>query len=88
MTIMLGKIYAALKAAGAPDDEARAAAEEVGGLHDLFGGLRNAVQLASTSRLWRPRQGGAMRHKKRLMHWRPVPDWLRVSRKVHRRGFT
>lgn len=43
MTIMLGKIYAALKAAGAPDDEARAAAEEVGGLHDQFGGLRNAM---------------------------------------------
>ncbi len=43
MTIMLGKMYAALKAAGAPDDEARAAAEEVGDLHDQIGGLRDAM---------------------------------------------
>ncbi len=43
MTIMLGRMYAALKAAGAPDDEARAAAEEVGDLHDQFGGLRDEM---------------------------------------------
>jgi hypothetical protein len=30
-------------AAGAPDDEARAAAEEVGDLHAQFGGLRTAM---------------------------------------------
>jgi hypothetical protein len=44
MTIMLGKVYAALKAAGAPDDEAQAAAEELGDLHDQFGSLRDAMQ--------------------------------------------
>jgi hypothetical protein len=43
MTIMLGKIYAALKAAGAPDDEARAAAEEVGDLHDMRAGLKSEL---------------------------------------------
>jgi hypothetical protein len=43
MTIMLGKVYAALKAAGAPEEEAMAAAEEMGNLHDQFGGLRTAT---------------------------------------------
>jgi hypothetical protein len=43
MTIMLGTIYAALEGAGAPHDEARAAAEEVGDLHDQFGGFRDAM---------------------------------------------
>jgi hypothetical protein len=43
MTIMLGKLYTGLKAAGAPDDEARAAAEEVGDLHDQFAELRTAM---------------------------------------------
>jgi hypothetical protein len=43
MPIMSGKIYAALKAAGAPDDAARAAAEDVGDLHDQFGGFRSAM---------------------------------------------
>ena len=31
MSLMLGKLYAALKSAGVPDDEAVAAAEEVAG---------------------------------------------------------
>ena len=44
MTIMLGKMYAALKAAGASDDEAQAAAEEVGDLHDQFAGLHGAMR--------------------------------------------
>jgi len=44
MTIMLGKVYAALKAAGTPDEQAQAAAEEVGDLHDQFGGLRSEMK--------------------------------------------
>ncbi len=44
MTIMLGKMYAALKAVGASDEEARAAEEEVGDLHDQFGGLRDEMR--------------------------------------------
>jgi len=44
MTIMLGKVYAALRAARAPDHEAMAAAEEMGGLHDPFGVLAGAMQ--------------------------------------------
>jgi hypothetical protein len=44
MTIMPGKVYAALRAAGAPDQEAMAAAEEMGGLHDQFGVLVGAMQ--------------------------------------------
>jgi len=41
MTIMLGKVYAALKAAGASEAEAQAAAEEVGDLREEFAGLRS-----------------------------------------------
>jgi len=40
MTIMLGKLYAALKAAGTPEAQAQAAAEEVSDLHEEFAGLR------------------------------------------------
>jgi hypothetical protein len=43
MTIMLGKVYAALKAAGAPEEQAMAAAEEMGDMREEFGGLRNAM---------------------------------------------
>lgn len=43
MTIMLAKVYAALKAAGAPEDEAMAAAEEMGTMRDEFGGFRTAM---------------------------------------------
>ena len=43
MTVMLGKLYAALKAAGASDRDAQAAAEEAGDLHDQFGGLQTAT---------------------------------------------
>ncbi|HME22436.1 MAG TPA: hypothetical protein VKI44_14030 [Acetobacteraceae bacterium] len=44
MTIMLGKVYAALKAAGAPEDEAMAAAEEMGDMREQFSGLRSTMQ--------------------------------------------
>jgi len=44
MAIMLAKTYAALKAAGVSDEQAQAAAEELGNLNDQFGGLRNAMQ--------------------------------------------
>jgi hypothetical protein len=44
MTIMLAKTYAALKAAGVSDEQAQAAAEELGDLNDRFGGLSSAVQ--------------------------------------------
>ena len=40
MTVMLSKLYAALKAAGTPEQEARAAAEELGNMHEQFGGMR------------------------------------------------
>jgi hypothetical protein len=43
MTIMLGKVYAALKAAGAPEEQAMAAAEEMGDMREEFGGLRSAM---------------------------------------------
>jgi len=44
MTIMLLKTYAALKAAGVSDEQAQAAAEELGDLNDRFGGLSRAMQ--------------------------------------------
>jgi len=48
MTIMLGWMHTEPNAAGAPDDEARAAAEEVGDLHAQFGGLRTAMHQMHT----------------------------------------
>lgn len=44
MTMMLSKLYAALKAAGTPDSDAQAAAEEAGDMHEQFGGLQTAMQ--------------------------------------------
>jgi hypothetical protein len=43
MTIMLAKTYAALKAAGVSDEQAQAAAEELGNQNDNFGELRHAM---------------------------------------------
>jgi NAD(P)-dependent dehydrogenase (short-subunit alcohol dehydrogenase family) len=42
-TIMLGKLYAPLKAAGVSDGEAQAAAEEVGDVRERSDGLENAM---------------------------------------------
>ena len=39
MTIMLSKTYDALKAAGAPDDKAREAAEEIAGYENRLAGI-------------------------------------------------
>jgi hypothetical protein len=44
MTIMLAKTYAALKAAGVSEEQAVAAAEELGHLNDQVGGLGHAMQ--------------------------------------------
>lgn len=43
MTIMLGRLYAALKAAGTPEAEAMAAAEEMGDFREEFAGLRGEM---------------------------------------------
>jgi hypothetical protein len=40
MTVMLAKTYAALRAAGVPDEQARDAAEELGESQTQFGELR------------------------------------------------
>jgi hypothetical protein len=44
MTVMLAKTYAALKAAGVSEEQAVAAAEELGHLNDQVGGLGHAMQ--------------------------------------------
>jgi hypothetical protein len=43
MTVMLAKTYAALRAAGVPDEQARDAAEELGESHTQFGELRQGL---------------------------------------------
>jgi hypothetical protein len=43
MTVMLAKTYAALKAAGVPDEQAQDAAEELGEAHTQFGELRQGL---------------------------------------------
>lgn len=43
MTIMLGKLYAALKAAGTPEQDAQAAAQEVGELREESTVLTNSL---------------------------------------------
>jgi hypothetical protein len=43
MTIMLAKTYLALKAAGASEDQAQAAAEELGTVQETFGELRSGL---------------------------------------------
>jgi hypothetical protein len=44
VTVMLAKTYAALKAAGVSEEQAVAAAEELGHLNDQVGGLGHAMQ--------------------------------------------
>jgi hypothetical protein len=43
MTVMLAKTYAALKAAGVPDEQAQSAAEELGDAQVQYGELRNGM---------------------------------------------
>jgi hypothetical protein len=43
MAVMLAKTYTALKAAGVPDGQARAAAEELGDTQTHFGELRHGL---------------------------------------------
>ncbi len=43
MTIILGKLYAALKAAGTPEQDAQAAAQEVGELREESATLANGL---------------------------------------------
>jgi hypothetical protein len=43
MTVMLAKTYAALKAAGVPDEQAQSAAEELGNAHEQFTELRTGL---------------------------------------------
>jgi hypothetical protein len=43
MTVMLAKTYAALKAAGVPEEQVQAAAEELGNLNGQYGGLGRAL---------------------------------------------
>ena len=43
MTVMLAKTYAALKAAGVPDEQAQDAAEELGESQTQFGELRQGL---------------------------------------------
>ncbi len=45
MTIMLSKTYDALKAAGAPDDKAREAAEEIAGYENRLAGIEAELKL-------------------------------------------
>ena len=45
MTIMLSKTYDALKAAGAPDDKAREAAEEIAGYENRLSGIEAELKL-------------------------------------------
>ena len=43
MTLMMGKLYAALKAANAPETEAREAAEEAASVHNRLDALDHGV---------------------------------------------
>jgi len=43
MTVMLAKTYIALKAAGVPDEQAQAAAEELGDAREQLGGVRDGL---------------------------------------------
>ena len=45
MTIMLSKTYDALKAAGAPDEKAREAAEEIAGYENRLAGIEAELKL-------------------------------------------
>ena len=45
MTIMLSKTYDALKAAGAPDEKAREAAEEIAGYENRLAGIESELKL-------------------------------------------
>ncbi len=45
MALMLSKIYDAFKAAGAPDDKAREAAEEIAGFEDRLSNIEPDVKL-------------------------------------------
>lgn len=45
MAIMLSKTYDALKAAGAPDDQAREAAEEIAGYENRLSGIEAELKL-------------------------------------------
>jgi hypothetical protein len=44
MTMMMGKLYAALRAANAPEAEAREAAEEAAAVHDRFDTLDRGLE--------------------------------------------
>jgi hypothetical protein len=48
MTLMMAKLYAALKAANAPEAEAREAAEEAAMVHDRFDKLDRGLELFRT----------------------------------------
>ena len=45
MAIMLSKTYDALKAAGAPDDQARKAVEEIAGYENRLSGIEAELKL-------------------------------------------
>ena len=45
MALVLSKTYDAFKAAGAPDDKAREAAEEIAGFEDRLHGVESDVKL-------------------------------------------
>jgi len=45
MALMLSKTYDAFRAAGAPDDKARDAAEEIAGFEDRLSGIESDVKL-------------------------------------------
>ena len=45
MALMLSKTYDALRAAGAPDDMAREAAEEIAGFEDRLTGIESGLKL-------------------------------------------
>lgn len=45
MALMLSKTYDALRAAGAPDDMAREAAEEIAGFEDRLTGIESDLKL-------------------------------------------
>jgi hypothetical protein len=44
MTIMMGKLYAALRAANSPEEQAREAAEEAAAVHDRFDTLDHGLE--------------------------------------------
>jgi hypothetical protein len=45
MALMMGKLYAALRAADVPDDKATAAAEEVAGFENRLSGIEATLRL-------------------------------------------